>query len=123
MVEVEDVALEDVGAEDEVADDAAVVGDLVGDAEGRVEGERRGRGVRRGADAADPLGHALRVHGMAAAEEDLEAAEHRAGAPRLLDLAAVHHHLHPQVAFDAVDGVDDDGSHARGLLPGGVTSS
>ena len=59
--------------------------------------------------------------GIAALEDDLDAAEHRGRRPGVLDLAAVDLGLDAQVPLDAGDGIDDDVSHGR--LPSASASS
>ena len=107
--EVQYVRLQVVGAEDEVADDAAVVGDPIRHAQGVVEAERRRRGVGRGAHAADALRQPGGVQRVAADQDLLEPAEHGAAAAGVPDGAAVDDGLDLHVALDPGDGIDDDG--------------
>ena len=105
------VAHDRLGHEAEVADARAVGGDrlLVGGL------ERRGRRVelRRAADPADARRDHQRVGGVAPDEDLLEAAEHRADAPRVGHRVAVELELDLHVALDPVELHPDDASLAR----------
>jgi hypothetical protein len=61
VVEVEAGILGDMGAVDEVANDATVVWYLIADAEGAIEVQRGRDAVRLRADAADALGDYLGI--------------------------------------------------------------
>ncbi len=64
--------------------------------------------MHRGADAADALRDRPSVARIAAEQDQLDAAPHLAGRPRLRNLAIVNLDIHPQMAFDTGDGVDGD---------------
>jgi hypothetical protein len=110
--EVQDVRLEVVGGQQNIADDAAVRGNLVGHAEGGIEGVGRRRPVDHRAYAADALRQADGVERVAADQNVLEAAPQGAAGAGVLDLAAIDHHVDPHVAFDARDRIDGN----RGAL-------
>ena len=81
MVEVDDVVVQTVGAEDEVADVLRVHRDLETD---RVlDRAHRSDGVDGGADAADALGEEPRLARVTSLENELDAAEHLARRPGL----------------------------------------
>ena len=101
LIEMQDVGLDVVGALDQVAQDAAVVGDAAGDAVGFVEGKGRSQAVGGGTDAADALHDAGRVTGIASLQNVLEPAVHHARTLGFLDHAVVHHRFDLQVPFDA----------------------
>ena len=105
VVEPQDVAVQELRALEQVADDARVVRDL--DAVGFF-GRDSGRvGVGHRAHAADAL-HDLRgVFGRAVLHDHLHAAEAAAGHPSIGDLAVGDFHLHAEVALDAGDRVDN----------------
>jgi hypothetical protein len=111
VIEVQDVRLDVVAPEDHVAHHAPVLRNPVGDAERVVQGESRRDGVRRRAHTTDPLRDSRCIQRVTAAEDELEAPEQHAGAPRLLDDTFLGDRLDLQVAFDAGDRVDYDSGH------------
>jgi len=113
MVEVQDVGLDVVAAEDEVSDDPTVRRDPIGDPERLVERERRRRRVRRRADAADPLRDPGRVARVPPPKDQLDPSEQRPRASRLHDDAVVDGRFDLQVPLDPRDGIDDDRSHGQ----------
>ena len=90
VVKVEDMVLGDVRAVNEIADDASVIGNLVGDTESAVEVERGGNAVRLRADAADSLGDYLGVARVSAPQDKLQAAEKVTGGPGVFNHAVFH---------------------------------
>ena len=74
---MEYVRLEVVRPQDEVADDTAIVGDLVGDAEGAVQVQGRSGAMDSRTDATDALSDALGVAGVSPSEDQLPATEQR----------------------------------------------
>ena len=105
------VVLDILDAGDQIADDPGVVRDR--DAQRVFHCSHGAGGVDRRADAADTLGEEPGVARVAALEDELDAAEHGARAPRLGDFAAVHLRLDPQVSLDPRDRVDGDLGHHR----------
>ena len=62
--------------------------------------------VHRGAHAAEALGKQPGFPRVAALEDVLNAAPHRAGGPGIRDCAVFHFHVDAEVAFNPADGVD-----------------
>ncbi len=107
VVEVHDVVVHVLRADHQVADEVGVGRDL--DVERVLDRADRGDGVHQGADAADALREGPGVARVAAPQDDLDAAHHRAGRVGLGDpLSRVDLRLDAQVALDAGDRVDDD---------------
>ena len=92
MVKMHHVIMHGVGGDDQVADVLGVKGHF--HLEGVLHGPDRGEGVDRGADAADALGEGGGVPGVAALEDDLDAAPHLARGPGVGDLAAINFTLY-----------------------------
>ncbi len=101
LVEVEDMGLNEVGALNQVAQDAAVVGDAAVHPVDFVEGEGRRQAVGGRADPADSLHDAGGVTGVAPGEDGFQPAIHHPGTLGLFDHSAVHHRLDLEVSFDA----------------------
>ena len=107
VVEVDEVVLRVQRRVHQVADDVRVLRDL--DPERVLDRAHRCQRVHAGAHAADALDERPRVARVAALEDDLEAAPHRAGGHRVADhVVLVDVDLDAQVALDARDRVDDD---------------
>ncbi len=107
VVEVHEVVLRVQRRVHQVADDVRVLRDL--DAQRILDRAHRGERVDARAHAADALDERPRVARVAALEDHLEAAPHRAGGDRVADdVVLVDVDLDPQVPLDAGDGVDDD---------------
>ena len=91
----------------QVADDVRVLRDL--DADRVLHRAHRGERVHARAHAADALDERPRVARVAALEDHLEAAPHRAGGHRVADhVVLVDIDLDAQMALDARDRIDDD---------------
>ncbi|MPM14565.1 hypothetical protein SDC9_60929 [bioreactor metagenome] len=113
VIEMDDMVVDLQRELHHVADRVRVVRDL--DAKRILDRADRGQRVGAGADAADPLGEGPGVARVAALQDDLKPAPHRAGRDRVADDAVlVDIHLAAHVALDAGDRVDDD------ALAGGV---
>src|SRR3954447_1946600 len=112
MIKMDDVIVQAVRGEHQVADVLRVERDL--QVEGVLHGAHRGDGVDGGADAADALGEQPRLARVTPLQDDLDAAPHLAGGPGVADLASVHLDVDAQMSFDAGDGIDYDAlSHFR----------
>ena len=109
VVEVHDVVMQELRGQDEVADEARVVGQVLVHADGVVHAAGRGQGVGVGAHAAGTLGEVLGVARVASFQDQLEAAEELRARPDVGDLALVDFDFDLEMAFDAGHGVDDDG--------------
>ena len=105
VVEPQDVAVQELRALDEVADDARVVRN--GDAVGLLSGDGGGMRVGNRADAADALHDLRSVLGRAVLHDKLHAAEAAAGHPCIRHDAVLNLHLDAQMTLDAGDRVDD----------------
>ena len=119
VIEVDDVIVDRVRRHDHVADILRVQRHF--ELECILHRAHRRDGVNRRADAADALRYRPGVARIAAEEDQLDAAPHLPGGPRFCHLAAVDLAVHPQMAFDAGDGVDGDsrGHFQVSLDPGG----
>ena len=110
VVKVQQVRVDEVRPEHQVAQDAAVVRRR--DTEGVIEAQARRQRVRDRAHAADALGVGGGVARVAAEEDDLEAAEHRAGTLGADDLLLardqIDGHLDGEVSLDARYGINGD---------------
>ena len=111
MVEVDDVILDGLGADDQIAKQPRV---------GRrrrtyrvLDGADRRDRVNGRAHTADALRERPRVARIAPLQDDFDPAEHRRRRPRVADDAAVDFCLDPKVAFDARDGIDNDAGSSR----------
>ena len=105
VVEPQDMAVQELRAFQQVADDARVVRDL--DAVGFF-GRDSGRvGVGHRAHAADALHDLGSILGRAVLDDHLHAAEAAAGHPGIGNLAVGHFHLDAEMAFDTGNRVDD----------------
>ena len=113
VVEPQDVAVQELGALEDVADDAGVVGD--GDAVSLLSRDGAGMGVRHGANAADALHDLGSVLGRAVLNDQLDAAEAATGYPGVGYLAVLDFHLNAQMALDTGYGIDYGTRH--GLPP------
>ena len=99
MIEVDHVILHHLRACDQIADDPGVLGNV--NAEGIFNRTDAGERMHHGADTADTLRPDPGLPGIAALQDNLHAAEHGPGTPRVGDFSAVELRLYPQVAFDA----------------------
>jgi hypothetical protein len=107
VVEVHQVVVRVQRGMHQVADDVGVVGDV--DLQRVFHRAHRDQRVRAGADAADALDEGPGITRVAALEDDLQPAPHRARADRVADdVLVVEVDFDAQVAFDAGDRVDDD---------------
>ena len=79
-----------------------------GDFQGIFDRAHRGDAVHQRAYAADALRESPCIARIAALENDLDAAHHRAGARRARDHRAVVFRLDAQMPLDPSDGIDDD---------------
>ena len=95
-----------MGGEDQIADVLGVEGHL--HLEGVLHRPHRGQGVDRGADAADALGEGGSIPGVAALEDDLDAAPHLARRPGVGDFAPINFTFYAEMPFDPGYGVDDN---------------
>jgi len=98
---MQDVGLDVVGPLDQVAQDAAVVGDAAVDAIGLVEGEGCRQPLGGRADPADALHDAGGIPRVAPEQDVLQPAVHHPRALGLPDHTAVDHRLDLEVALDA----------------------
>ena len=98
VVQPQDVAVKELRALQQVADDAGVVRDR--DAVGLVAGDGRRMGVGHGAHAADALDDLGGVLGSTVLHDELHAAEATAGNPRVGNDAVLHFHLDAEMALD-----------------------
>ena len=101
MVEMNNMVLNVLSGRNDVADQAGVVRNF--DPERIFDCAHGGQGVHHGADTANPLRPKPGFARVAIADDEFDAAKHRAGTPRIGDLAAVHLGFDPKVAFDASD--------------------
>ena len=92
MIEVNDVVVQELSAQKQVADDAGVIGD--GDAHGGVTGAHGGQPVNVGADPAGPLGEQIGIARVAALQHDLNPAEQHGAAPGITDLPVRDFHFY-----------------------------
>ncbi|GEM_PF-5502880 len=99
MVEVKDMAHDEVGTLNQVADDASVLRNLIGNAEGGVQIERRGAGVRRRADAANTLRQVLGVKGVTSPQKYFKSPEESTAGLCLFDNSILNHNLNLEMAF------------------------
>ena len=106
MVEVQDVRLQVVGAQDQVAGDTAVAGHL--DVEGVFLRQGGSHGMGGGAHAADALHDLGGVTRVAPFQNLFKTAEHPTGEVGVHNLAVLHHHLGLEMALDSGDGIDGD---------------
>jgi hypothetical protein len=106
LVEVHDVVVQGVRADEDVADELRVERDL--QAERVLHRADRGDRVHRRADAADALGEDPGVARVAPPEDGLDAAPHGPAGPRVLDRAALHLDVDAEVTLDPRDGIDRD---------------
>ena len=98
--------MKELGALDEVANDAGLVGD--GNTIGLVTSDRGGMRVRYRAHAADALYDLGGILGGAVLHHKLHAAEAATGNPGIRDdTVRVHFHLDAQVTFDTGNRVDN----------------
>ena len=118
VVEPQDVAVQELRALDEVADDACVVRD--GDAVRLLGCDGRRMRVRNRANAADALNDLGCILGSAMLDNPLHAAEATAGHPCIDDLAALDFHLATHVSFDAGNRIDYGTCHVA-YLPSSVS--
>ena len=109
IVEPQNVAMQELGTLDEVADDTGVVRNR--DSVSLLRSDRGCMHVRDRAHAANALHDERRIFGGAIADDKLHAAEATAGNPRIGDDAVGDFHLSAQVAFDAGNRVDDRTCH------------
>jgi len=115
VIEVDDVILHHLGEEHDIANDFGVFGNL--DAEGIFDAAHGGERVDGGADAADAFAESPGVAGIAALEDDLQAAPHGAGRHGIADVAGViEHGLDAEMAFDTRYGINNDASCHRAPL-------
>ena len=106
MIEVDDVIVQGVSDQDQVADVLRVERDLEPD---RVlHRAHRGDGVDGGADAADALGEQPGLARVAPLQDELDAAPHLARGPGVAHGATFHLDVDAEMAFDAGDGIDHD---------------
>jgi hypothetical protein len=103
MIKMHDMVVYILRTDHEVADQLCVFRNLV--VERILNGAYRGDAVHQRAYAADALRERPGITRIAAAQDDLDAAHHRAGRIRLRDLVPVHLCLDAQVAFDSRDGI------------------
>ena len=106
VIEVHDVVLHELHALQKIADHVGCGGDP--EVERVLHGPHRGERVDHRAHAADALREGPGISRVTALQDDLEAAELRAGRPGIHDALVVFLHLDPQVPLDARDRVDDD---------------
>ena len=107
MIEMHDVIVRLQGELHKVADRVGVLRDL--DRQRILDRAHRGKRMGPGADATDALGEGPRVARIAALENHLDAAPHRAGGDGVADdVVGVDIDLDAQVSLDARDGIDDD---------------
>src|SRR6185312_599032 len=109
VIEVHHVVLNVLRPRDDVANDLRVGGNL--DAQSVLDGAHRSERMHGGAYAADTLCPDPRLARIAAAEDQLDPAEHGAGAPRVGDAASVHLGLNAEVALNASDRINNDAGH------------
>ncbi len=121
MVEVDDVVLDELRAGDQVANEPRVLGN--DDAQRVLDRAHRRERMHRGADAADALGEDPGVARVASAENQLNAAKHRAGAPGVGDDAILHLDLDAQVALDTGHGINGDACHGCCSFSGAVAGA
>ena len=110
VIEVDHVVLDELNPFDNVAQDAGVVWN--GDFQRVFHGAHGGERVDGGADTAGALRDGPGIARVASFQDDLDAAEHRAGRPGILHGAFIHLDFDPQVAFDTADGVNSDSCHS-----------
>ena len=116
LIEVNDMVLNVERGIQDVADQIGVLRDL--DADCILNGANGGKRVNTRTDAADAFNERPGVAGIAALQNDFEAAPHRAGAHGVDNLAVIAQHcLHAQVTFNAGDRVDYDSAFAHYSLP------
>jgi hypothetical protein len=113
VIEVHDMVMDELGADHQVADQLRIRRDL--DTERILHPAHRCNAVYQRADTADALGEGPGIARVAAAQDDLDPAHHRAGRIGRCDVLPVHLGLDAQMALDAGDGVDDD-ALTHGLL-------
>lgn len=77
MIEVDDVVVKELGAGDQVPDEAGVLRD--DNPEGVLDGADGGKGVDRGTNATGALGEHPRITRIAFPQDHLKPAEHGAG--------------------------------------------
>jgi hypothetical protein len=118
VIEVNDVVLNALRGDDQIAQQASVRRRLGSD--GGLDCPNRSDRMHGGAHAANALREGPRVTRVASLQDQLDTAKHRRGRPRVLDLPPVDLGLDPQMPFDAGDGIDDDVGHGSSSSLGGV---
>ena len=88
---------------DDVADQAGIRRDF--NFQGIFNSSHGAECMYRRSNTTDALGESPGIPGIAPLQDDLDAAEHGAAAPRFGHLSAVNLNFKPQVAFDARDGI------------------
>ena len=120
VVEVDDVVLDHLAAENHVADQVGLVRDGV--LQCVLDRPDGGDGVHGGAHPADPLEERPDITRVAVLDHELDALELRRLGPGLVDLAVSHGELDAQVTFDPGHRIDDDlGAHE--FSPSGVVAA
>jgi len=87
----------ELGAHQQVADDARVLGNL--DADGVIDCPHRGQSMGVRSNPAGALHEMLGIPGVAPLQDQLDPAEHLAGAPGIDNFAAGHLDLDPEMPF------------------------
>src|SRR5579871_5596061 len=115
MIEVDYVIVHHLRAGDEMPDDTRILGNL--NLQRVLDGPDAGDGVHHGAYATNALGPDPGFARIAIFENELDAAEHGAGAPCVGDLASLHLSFDSQVPFNTSDGIDNQACHVSSPSP------
>ncbi len=118
VIEVDHVILHHLRAGDQVADDARVLRHI--DLQRVFDRADARQSVDHGAHSADALRPDPGFARIAALQDQLDAAEHGAGAPGVGNLSAVHLRFDAKMAFNASDWIDYQACH---VMPPFLVSS
>jgi len=105
VVEMNEVVVQELCAQQQVTDDAGIVGD--GDPYSGVTGSYRSQPMNIGTNTAGPLREQIGIARVTALQQDLNAAEQRGAAPGITDLPVGDFHFYAQMTLDAGNRVDD----------------
>jgi hypothetical protein len=106
VVKVDDVVLLELGAHQQIPDDASIVRDLYTNS--AFYCPHRGQVVGVSSDPAGTLGKQWCIPGIPSLQDNFNTPEHLTGAPGVDDFASRHLHLNAQVALYPCNRIDGD---------------